>query len=102
VYVPVRIGKPVAGRERMYELILVPGHELSEVYVGLSRVGADGKQTQVSPPKALRYGLYAAGRSVRVPVGPIVQSGTYLIEIGATLRDGGAVSREIWFEESAR
>lgn len=99
VYVPVRIGAPLPARDANYELVLVPGNELSEVFVALSRVAADGKRSEVSAAKPLRFGFYPAGRSIRIPVGPIAGPGTYLLEIGATLRDGGAVSREVWFVE---
>jgi hypothetical protein len=98
VYLPVRINMPAA-RGAVYELVLVPGNELREVFVALSRVAADGKRSEVSAAKPLRYGFYPAGRSIRIPVGPIARPGTYLLEIGATLRDGGAVSREVWFVE---
>lgn len=100
VYLPVRINTPASARGTVYELVLVPGNELSEVFVALSRVAADGKRSDVSAAKPLRYGFYPAGRSIRIPVGPIVRPGTYLLEIGATLRDGGAVSHEVWFVEA--
>lgn len=99
VYVPVRINTPAA-RGAVHELVLVPGNELSEVFVALSLVAADGKRSEVSAAKPLRYGFYPAGRSIRIPVGPIARPGTYLLEIGATLRNGGAVSREVWFVEA--
>ncbi len=101
VYLPVRIGAAPPGQERTYELLVVPGQELSEVYVALSSVAPDGKRSEVAPAKPLRYGFYPAGRSIRIPVGPIARPGTYLLDIGATLRDGGAVSQEVWFVEAA-
>lgn len=100
IYLPVRINTPASARDAVYELVLVPGNELSEVFVALSRVAADGKRFEVSAAKPLRYGFYPAGRSIRIPVGPIARPGTYLLEIGAMLRDGGAVSREVWFVEA--
>ncbi|MEK6373851.1 MAG: hypothetical protein AABO58_14280 [Acidobacteriota bacterium] len=97
LYLPTRIGQPPAGREGVYELIVVPGNELSEVFVSLSSVRGDGIGVQVSDPKPLKYGFYPAGRSIRIPIGPLPHQGTYLVEIGATLRDGGAISHELWF-----
>jgi hypothetical protein len=99
VYLPIRVGRPVPGREITYELVLVPGDELSEVYVALSSVAADGTRVPVSPAKPLKYGFYPAGRSIRIPVGPLPHAGDYLVEIGATLRRGGAVSQELWFAQ---
>jgi len=95
IYVPVRIGKRGA---RPYELVIIPGSELAEVFVAVSRVNGDTR-TEVAPAQPLRRGFYPAGRAVRIPVNRPAQPGTYVIEIGATLRDGGAVSREVWFVE---
>lgn len=97
VYLPIRIGPRPLGRESIYELVLVPGNELREVFVALSSVRADGRRTPLSNPTPLKYGFYPAGRSIRIPVGPVLRPGNYLVEIGATLRGGGAVSHEFWF-----
>ena len=101
VYRPVRIGRAPAGRENVYELVLIPGNELSEVFVALSSLRADGQRVPTSDPKPLKYGFYPAGRSIRIPVGPVLKPGNYLVEIGATLRGGGAVSYELWFVQAA-
>jgi hypothetical protein len=101
VYRPVRIGRAPAGRENIYELVLVPGNELSEVFIALSSVRLDGQRVPLSDPKPLKYGFYPAGRSIRIPIGPVLKPGTYLVEIGATLRGGGAVSYELWFVPAA-
>jgi hypothetical protein len=98
MYLPLRIGEPAADRENMYELLLIPGSELAEVFIGLASVGEDGaKRRVISEPKPLKYRFYPAGRAVRIPVGPLPSAGSYVLDIGATLRDGGAISHEIWF-----
>lgn len=97
VYLPVRIGAAPRGRENIYELVLVPGNELSEVFVALTSVRAGDRRVQVSASKPLLYGIYPAGRSVRIPVGPLSDPGLYVVDISATLRDGGAVSHDFWF-----
>jgi len=99
VYLPVRIGNSSAGTRQTYELLLVPGEELKELYVGLWRISG-GKRESVSPAKPLGYGFYPAGRSFAVPVGPIERAGMYLLELGATLRNGGSVSEEVRFVEA--
>ena len=99
VYLPIRVGRRTDGRESVYELVLIPGDELTEVYVALSSIAADGKRVPVSAAKPLQYGFYPAGRSIRIPVGPLPHAGNYLVEIGATLRGGGAVSHELWFTQ---
>jgi hypothetical protein len=94
VYLPLRIGRPT-GPEGTYELRIVPGVELSEVFVGMSAVGTDGTPGATTP-MPLNHGYYPAGRSISVPVGPLAAPGPYFVEIGATLRGGGAVSHELW------
>lgn len=95
VHMPVLAGRP-AGQPNTYDLLLMPGAELREVFVAVSAVGADGAP-EPTRPMPLNYGYYPAGRSIRVPVGPLAAPGIYFVEIGATLRAGGAVSHELWF-----
>jgi hypothetical protein len=96
VYLPIRIGQPPAAQETAYELVLVPGDELKEVFITLSKVDAGGQIVQVSAPKSLNYGFYPAGRGIRIPIEPLPHPGTYVVQIGATLRGGGAISDELW------
>ena len=98
VYVPVRAGTALVPKDGIYELVIVPGTELIEVFVGVSAVGADGRPAAVvTKPAALKYGYYPAGRPVRIAVGPLPLPGTFVVEIGATLKAGGALSHEVWF-----
>lgn len=102
VYVPVRVGTPLAPWDGVYDLVFVPGIELNEVFVGLSAVAADGRSgTAVTKAAPLKYGYYPAGRPIRIPVGPLVSPGIYVAEIGATLKAGGAISHELWFVHDA-
>ena len=103
VYVPVRIGVSKELSDSTYELLVVPGSELEEVFVGLTSTSGGGSTTAVvSKPAPLRYGYYPAGRSIRIPIGPIAAPGTYMAEIGATLKTGGAISHEFWFVHAAQ
>jgi hypothetical protein len=98
VYLPVRAGSPPVPWDGVYELVIVPGTELNEVFVGVSAVGADGAPgAGVIKPAALKYGYYPAGRPIRIPIGPLPSSGTFIAEIGATLKAGGALSHDVWF-----
>jgi hypothetical protein len=99
VYLPVSIGRPLAGPDTLYDLVLVPGDELNEVFVSLSELRAGTDKVPLSDAKPLKYGFYPAGRSIRIPIGPVTKPGTYLVEIAATLRGGGAVSYELWFAQ---
>lgn len=101
VYLPVRIGAPASGERDTYELLAIPGSELSEVFVGLSSVSADGAKRHVlRKPKALGRRFYPAGRPVSIGVDSLPSAGTYILEIGATLRGGGAISHEVWFDHA--
>jgi hypothetical protein len=96
VYLPLRIGTPPAS-EPSYELAIIPDKELAELYVGVVSVPANGATSRaVTPPKPLNYGYYAAGRTIRIPVGPLPAAGLYRIDLGATLVGGGAISHEVW------
>jgi hypothetical protein len=98
VYVPVRAGTPTVTPDGIYDLVIVPGTELNEVFVGVSAVAADGRPAVgITKPAALKYGYYPAGRPIRIAVGPLPSPGTYVAEIGATLKAGGALSHEVWF-----
>lgn len=101
VYLPVIIREPPPARQSTYELLVIPGAELAEVFVGLSSVSADGaKRRVISKPKALGYRFYPAGRAIRIPVDSLPSAGHYVLDIGATLRDGGAISHEVWFDHA--
>jgi hypothetical protein len=102
VYLPVRIGASIESSDTRYELIVLPGNELSEVFIGLAKISTDGAtSTVISKPAPLGYGYYPAGRRLRIPVGPISAPGTYVVEIGATLKTGGAISHELWFDHTS-
>lgn len=97
VYLPVRIGELTAQQKNSYELVLLPGTELTEVFVGVWVVTGSGQLRAVTAAKPLNYRFYPAGRSIPIPLGPLPASGVYFVEIGATLPGGGAISHEVWF-----
>ena len=99
IYLPIRLSqqeKPAQTKE--YKLILIPGRELKEVYVSLTKLGTDGKpESVIQDGEALNYGYYPAGRGLTVPVTKLNGSGIYYVEIGATLRGGGTTNKDLWF-----
>ena len=102
VYVPVRIGTPLATWDGSYDLLIVPGNELAEVFVGLTAADAHGRPTAaVTKAAPLKYGYYPAGRTIRIPVQPTA-AGMYVVEIAATLKAGGAITQDVWFVHEAR
>jgi hypothetical protein len=96
VYVPLRVG---AGESRQpYVVLIVPGSELSEVYVSLAEVGADGRDVRaIKTDEPLRYGYYPAETRIRLPLGPLDRPGLYRLQLGATLRRGGSTTKSVFF-----
>lgn len=99
VFLPVRIKQEGNHMHApSYKLTLLPGVELSEVYISVSLVGADGRLTQfIKNGEKLNYGYYPAERAIEIPLSGLKAKGTYHIEIGANLRGGGSSTVECWF-----
>jgi len=102
LYVPLRVrqqGDSV--RASSYQLTLLPGVQLDEVFISLAPVEADGRQsTFLISDKKLGRGYYPAGRSVRIPIEKPAQPGFYYLEIGAPLTSGGSSALRAWFYHS--
>jgi hypothetical protein len=99
VYLPVRISQVNSNSHSPgYKLILLPGVELTKVYVSLALIGPDGRSKQfVKDGEKLEYGYYPAERGIEIPITGLKGKGTYYMEIGAGLRDGGTSTIELWF-----
>lgn len=96
VYLPLRIGQgSAAGSPGGYQLVLLPGTELKEVFITLSET--EGRKSVIRKAEPLGYGFYPAERPIDVPVAPPRERGIYRLEIGATLKNGGASAAELWF-----
>lgn len=81
-----------------YQLMVVPGRELTEVYITLSNVDPSGKSiSYLQDGEPLKYGYYPAGRGISIPLSRIEKSGIYLLELGTKLRSGESASTEIYF-----
>jgi hypothetical protein len=97
IYLPLRItqkhGQPASGA---YQLIVIPGVELKELFITIAAVGGEGR-TVLKSGEPLGYGYYPAERPVEIPVSGLPKPGIYRLEIGATLRSGGASTAELWF-----
>ena len=98
VYIPVRVsqegGLPHPGS---FTLVILPGVELSEVYVSLAPTGPDGKPKQfLKDGEKLGYGYYPAERGIEIPISGLKEKGIYYMQIGATLRTGGSSTIELW------
>jgi hypothetical protein len=99
VYLPLRINqKKDKNRVGTYTVVLLPGAELSEVYVSLATVGRDGHpQSFLRDGIALGYNYYPADRRIDIPISDLKTPGLYYVEIGATLKTGGSATVEFWF-----
>lgn len=104
VYVPLRLRQAAGSRSPTYQLSLLPGVELAEVFITLSSVGADGGAgTVIQKDEPLEYGFYPADRVITVPLPPLPAAGTYALEIKALRRAGGSASAPtLWFYNPGR
>lgn len=99
IYLPLRIRQQGSQTQSGdYNLVVLPGVELTEVFLSLAPVGTDGRpHAFVREGEALGYGYYAAERVVEIPITGLKEPGIYYLEIGATLRGGGTTTVELWF-----
>jgi len=102
IYVPLRVsqdGKTI--RTNNYNLMLLPGVELKEVFISLAPLGTDGRPGKfIKNGDELKYGYYPAERSIQIPISGLQIAGVYYLEIGATLRNGGSSTLQIFFYHS--
>lgn len=99
VYVPLRIRQQATGiRSRSYQVVLLPGAELDELFFSLAPVRPDGRFGNfIRQDEALRYGYYPAERSITITLPALTTRGIYHLEIGATLKAGGSSTVQVWF-----
>jgi hypothetical protein len=102
IYLPLRISQQAAAvRSRSYEVALVPGVELAEVYYSLAPEGQGGRSGAfLKKDQALGYGHYPAERKITLKTPELKTPGVYYLKIGATLRAGGSTTTEVWFYHS--
>jgi hypothetical protein len=93
VYVPVRFNdarEPAKGR---YVARVVPGVELSQLFVTLATIGPDGRDEQyVMRDEPLNHGFYPAARPISVKLPALPLPGLYRLTLGAVLRSGGSAT----------
>ncbi len=99
VYLPLRIKREgTAGKPHDYQLVLLPGVELAEVFISLAPVKRDGSlEAFLINGQALGYGSYPAGRGITIPISKPKMPGIYYLEIGAKLRASGSFTALVWF-----
>jgi hypothetical protein len=99
VHLPLRIRKEgESKRTGTYKLILLPGVQLTEIYISLAPVGQDGNLQQfLRTDEALGYGYYPAERAVEIPIATPKDKGIYYLKLGAKIKSGGTKAIEFWF-----
>jgi hypothetical protein len=104
VYLPLRITQRAdAGQSQGYQLVLLPGVELSEVFVSLAPVTSDGEPgTFITNAQKLGYGYYPADRGIPISITEMNTGGIYYLKIGAELRAGGSSTTQIWFNHHGK
>jgi hypothetical protein len=91
VYLPLRIGHSFEPAPGQYVASVVPGIELSELFVTLATIGTDGRdQHYLRRDEPLNYGFYPAERPISVKVSGLPAAGLYRLRLGALLRRGGS------------
>jgi len=103
IYLPLSISQQKEiKKNRDFKLVLLPGVELSEIYISIRQIKQDGKPGLVIKNGVkLGYGYYPADRTINIPIMGLKEKGIYYLEAGATLRNGGSSSIEIWFYNPA-
>jgi hypothetical protein len=97
VYLPLRIGTP-RSRPEAYTLVLLPSVPLSEVYVSIAPVDANGRTAKyIRDEEPLKYNYYPAERAIEIPISRLTIPGIYYVLIGAELQGGGSLTSELWF-----
>ena len=99
VYLPVRISQKSNDTAKSnYHVLLMPGEELKEVYISISKIGNDGQTEKVIKNGVrLGYGYYPADRAIDIPLEGLKETGTYSMHVGATLKNSGSASIDFWF-----
>jgi hypothetical protein len=98
VYLPLRVGGAAARDTGGYTLVLLPQVPLTEVYVTLAAVGADGRPaTWLRDDEPLGYGYYPADRPIEILIERPARRGVYYLLIGAALPSGASLTTELWF-----
>jgi hypothetical protein len=96
VHLPLRIAQGKPNQGSTYRLVVLPGGELSEIFVSLS-LESGGRTTVVRNAEPLRHGYYPAERPIEVLIPGVSARGFYRLEIGASTLSGGAATADFWF-----
>jgi hypothetical protein len=104
VYLPLRIRQQSKASEGgNYQLVLLPGAEVTEVYLNLAPVKPDGSLGNfLKKNQALGYGYYPAERKITIILPELATTGIYYLGISATFSGGGSYEEKLWLYHRGR
>jgi len=103
VYVPLKVGAMPGASGGSFELQLVSGTELTEVYLTLAAVNEAGVTRRTYwQRRPLGHSFYPAQQPITIPITGLDQSGLHHLEIAVVQRDGGSANAEVWFAHLTR
>jgi hypothetical protein len=98
VYLPVAVTTSKPDKKTSYEVIVVSGVELRELYVSLSLLDKDGSRVAtLRKQEPLKAGYYPAEEGIPISVPELKKAGFYLLELGAEFQGGGVSTETVWF-----
>jgi len=99
VYLPVNLTQQTgASKLDHYDLVLMPGVELTELFITLAPLKPDGTPASyIKQNESLGRGYYPADRKITIPLQKPKVSGIYYVEVGGTKKVGGSATIQLWF-----
>jgi hypothetical protein len=104
VLLPARVGDAGA-TVAAYELQVLPGAQLDELFMTVSAVGPDGALVPTRITKVpTGLGYYPAERAIvlSIPFEQMGAPGLYQVDLAAPLTAGGAAARTVWLQHGER
>jgi len=90
-YLPLRTGS-----RGNYTLGMLPGAELTELYISLARLAADGRPAETLKKEEKQPSqYYPAGRRFEVPLGKLPGPGFYRVRVAGLAQFGGSFTKSI-------
>lgn len=103
VYVPLRVGGVTGASSGSFDLQLVAGTELTEVYLSLAALDERGATRRAYwQRRPLGRSFYPSQQPIAIPITGLDQTGLHRLEIAAVQRDGGSANAEVWFANLPR
>jgi hypothetical protein len=103
VYLPLAVGATPNAPGGSFELQLVAGTELTEVYLTLAAVSETGATRRTYwQRRRLGRSFYPAQQPITIPITGLEESGLHRLDIAVAQRDGGSANAEVWFARVPR